>query len=320
VFSNNTSAGLRLTGSSDVHIEGNLIEKNSGPGIGTGGDSPQSTVLSSDIRIANNTIRNNGSTGFPGVMIYSAQDGTITSNLIINNMYDGLQFDDQGSIPGSNWIVQNNICSNTNPMRNQTFGIRVLGLSNNIILQGNECRDNGTSIDHQIVVQNESAVNADWRVVNIISYTPPKTLADFDGDRKTDIGVYHSPSGLWFIKPSSGVADYYVGYGGTGYTPVPGDYDGDEKVDVAVYHQATGLWFIKPSSGVADYYVGYGGTGYAPVPGDYDGDGKTDIAVYHQAVGLWFIKPSSGAADYYVGYGGADYTPLNLAYLHGFLY
>ena len=40
---------------------------------------------------------------------------------------------------------------------------------------------------------------------------------DFDGDGKTDIAVYHSASGLWFIKPSSGAADYYVGYGGTDY-------------------------------------------------------------------------------------------------------
>ena len=47
---------------------------------------------------------------------------------------------------------------------------------------------------------------------------------DYDGDGKTDIAVYHSASGLWFIKPSSGAADYYVGYGGTDYTPVNLDY------------------------------------------------------------------------------------------------
>ncbi len=158
-------------------------------------------------------------------------------------------------------------------------------------------------------------------VSEIRSFTPyPSAGIDFDGDRKTDIAVYHAASGLWFIRQSSNGASYYVGYGGTVYVPVPGDYDGDGKADVAIYHSGSGLWFIKPSSGAADYYVGYGGSGYVPVPGDYDGDGKADIAVYHSASGLWFIKPSLGGADYYVGYGGPDYTPVNLDYLHGYVY
>ena len=133
---------------------------------------------------------------------------------------------------------------------------------------------------------------------------------DFDLDAKTDIAAYHTPSGLWFIKPSSGAADYYVGYGGTGYIPVPGDFDGDGKTDVAVCHSTSGLWFIKPSSGAADYYVGYGGTGYVPVPGDYDGDGKTDVAIYHQASGLWYVKKSSDGYSFNVTYGGSGFDPV----------
>ena len=135
-------------------------------------------------------------------------------------------------------------------------------------------------------------------------------IVDFDGDGKTDIAVYHSASGLWFIKPSSGAADYYVGYGGPDYNPVPGDYDGDRKTDVAVYHSPSGLWYIKKSSDGADYYVGYGGPDYKPVPGDYDGDGKTDIAVYHFASGLWFIKKSSDGGSFNVAYGGPGYDPV----------
>jgi M6 family metalloprotease-like protein len=144
-----------------------------------------------------------------------------------------------------------------------------------------------------------------------IMFIPASTLiGDFDGDGKTDVGVYHSASGLWFIKPSSGAADYYVGYGAPGYDSVLGDFDGDGKTDIAVYHSASGLWFIKPSSGAADYYVGYGGTGYVPVPGEYDGDGKTDVAVYHQASGLWYIKKSSDGSSFNVTYGGSGFNPV----------
>ena len=90
-------------------------------------------------------------------------------------------------------------------------------------------------------------------------------IVDFDGDGKTDIAVYHLPSGLWFIKKSSDGTSYNVGYGGTDYKPVPGDYDGDAKTDIAVYHSPSGLWFIKKSSDGTSYYVGYGGTEYHPV-------------------------------------------------------
>jgi hypothetical protein len=144
-----------------------------------------------------------------------------------------------------------------------------------------------------------------------IEFTPRLSkIVDFDGDGKTDVAVYHSASGLWFIKRSSDAVSYSVGYGGSGYVPVPSDFDGDGKTDTAVYHSASGLWFIKRSSDAASYSVGYGGSGYVPAPGDYDGDGKTDVAVYHAATGLWFIKKSSDGTSYSVGYGGTGYDPV----------
>jgi len=88
--------------------------------------------------------------------------------------------------------------------------------------------------------------------------------ADYDGDGKTDLAIYRSGTGAWFIYPSlAGAAGIYgVGFGGDATDiPVPGDYDGDGKADLAIYRANIGAWFIYPSStGPSGIYgVGFGG-------------------------------------------------------------
>ena len=92
-----------------------------------------------------------------------------------------------------------------------------------------------------------------------VSGKAKEIYVNFDGDGKTDIAIYRSSNGGWYIVPSSGVAPYGVGWGGAGYTPVPGDYDGDGKTDIVVYQATTGVWYIVPSSGATPYGVGWGG-------------------------------------------------------------
>src|SRR5262245_2462131 len=103
---------------------------------------------------------------------------------------------------------------------------------------------------------------------------------DFDGDGKSDIGVYRD--GNWFILRSSDGGVTVRGWGGlTQDKPVPADYDGDGKTDIAVYRSSDAGWYVLRSSDGQATVTSWGGlTQDKPVPADYDGDGKTDICVY----------------------------------------
>jgi hypothetical protein len=139
-------------------------------------------------------------------------------------------------------------------------------------------------------------IQADAALAAALHLTP----VDFDGDIKSDIGIYRS--GTWFILRSSDGGQTLVGWGGAPQdTPVPADYDGDGKTDVAVYRN--GAWFILRSTDSGMTVVGWGGAvGDVVVPADYDGDGKADVAIYRS--GAWFIVNSSGGTTV-LGWGGA---------------
>ena len=116
--------------------------------------------------------------------------------------------------------------------------------------------------------------------------------ADYDGDGKSDVAVYRSTTGQWFINQSkSGALSMSWGSPALLDLPVPGDYDGDNRNDVAVYRRTSGDWLIRLSTTGQQKQVRWGATGNddAPVPGDYNGNGVTDIAVFRRSTGQWFV-------------------------------
>ena len=139
-------------------------------------------------------------------------------------------------------------------------------------------------------------------------------VADFDGDGKSDVAVYHEATGYWFILLSSTLTLSYEKLGETGYTPVPADYDGDGKADMAVFHEASGYWYYILSSTYALGYSKLGESGYAPVPADYDGDGKADLAVFNETTGWWYYILSSTYALGYTKLGETGYAPVPADY------
>lgn len=119
---------------------------------------------------------------------------------------------------------------------------------------------------------------------------------DFDGDGLSDLNVYNSDNGNWFVYGSK-MGFYQMQFDYAGVLPVPWDYDGDGKTDFVVYQQESGNWNMRVRISDAKYLADtakLGGPGYGSAAGDYDGDGRMDIAVYHEESGQWHILLSSG--------------------------
>jgi len=145
---------------------------------------------------------------------------------------------------------------------------------------------------------------------------------DWNGDGKTEIGIYDPATHLWYLDQSgNGVWDgtptdvqYWHGFAGA--IPVTGDWNGDGKTKIGIYDPATHLWYLDQSGNGAwdgtptDVQYWHGFAGVIPVTGDWNGDGKTEIGIYDPATHLWYLDQS--------GNGVWDGTPTDVQYWHGF--
>jgi hypothetical protein len=113
-------------------------------------------------------------------------------------------------------------------------------------------------------------------------------VADFDGDRKTDISQFRPSNGTWYIENSSNGSNNLVQFGISTDIRVPADYDGDGKTDVAVFRPAQGVWYVLRSTGGVSI-LQFGMQGDIPLPGDFDGDAKADFVVYRPSTGIWYL-------------------------------
>lgn len=117
---------------------------------------------------------------------------------------------------------------------------------------------------------------------------------DYDGDNKTDIGIFRPAAGEWWYQRSSNGTNGALQFGISTDKPVPNDYTGDGKADIAFWRPSTGQWFILRSEDLSFYAFPFGANGDKPIPADYDGDGKADAAVFRPTGNQWFINKSTG--------------------------
>jgi len=137
---------------------------------------------------------------------------------------------------------------------------------------------------------------------------------DYDGDGKTDTGVFRQNTGTWYVRQSSNGAWLTLNFGSNGDIAVPNDYDGGGKTDIAVFRPSNGAWYIWLTETQQFKAINFGTNGDKPVSADYDGDGRTDVAVFRPSNGTWYYLKSSDSSFGAINWGIATDKPVPADY------
>ena len=124
-----------------------------------------------------------------------------------------------------------------------------------------------------------------------------KSPYDFDGDGKSDVGIFRPSGGEWWINRSATNVTVAAAFGSSTDKITPGDFTGDGKADMAFFRPSNGFWYILRSEDFSFYGFNFGANGDIPVAADFDGDGKTDTAVFRPSNTGWYIQKSSGGIE-----------------------
>lgn len=118
---------------------------------------------------------------------------------------------------------------------------------------------------------------------------------DFDGDGRTDVGIFRPSGGQWWIDPS--LVEFgttAVQFGTSADRMGPGDFTGDGLMDIAFWRPSDGVWYVLRTENFSFFSFPFGTNGDTPTTGDFDGDFKADAAVFRPSTGTWFILRSTG--------------------------
>jgi len=118
------------------------------------------------------------------------------------------------------------------------------------------------------------------------------SVADFDGDGKSDICVFRPSNGSWHYIGSENNIYQTAQFGAFGDKPLAADFDGDARADLAVFRPSESIWYVLESANQTFRAIRFGLGGDVPLSGDFSGDGRTDFAVFRPSDGIWYILDS----------------------------
>jgi surface antigen len=95
---------------------------------------------------------------------------------------------------------------------------------------------------------------------------PKRPFRDFNGDGRSDLGLYNPSTGQWSIRDTGGYLVNGIKHGGPGWNAYVGDFNGDGRSDLGLYNPSTGWWSIRDTGSYTDNHVQHGGTGWVPAP------------------------------------------------------
>jgi hypothetical protein len=162
------------------------------------------------------------------------------------------------------------------------------------------CRDSGTNMAAMFGAKD---LDGKPRIVNrtvdmgAYEFHAFSVFNDYDRNGKSDLTIYDTNSGNWYIKGVSGeVLAWEQQWGGKGLQPVAGDYDGDSFADLTVVSDAERQWYALSMTG-SNLIWGqqWGWDKSLSVRGDYDGDGKNDLGIFGD--GRWYVSMGLGRGD-----------------------
>ncbi|HEY0545980.1 MAG TPA: FG-GAP-like repeat-containing protein [Pyrinomonadaceae bacterium] len=169
--------------------------------------------------------------------------------------------------------------------------------------------------DGKIVVSGYSSgfnLGYQYSALAMVRYqSTPRPVAkpyDFDGDGKSDIGVFRPANGSWYVRRSSDGNLVGTQWGASGDLPEPADFDGDSRNDFVLYRNGTWYLLYYADASVAAFQ--FGTAGDIPVAADYDGDGKADFAVFRPSNGTWYINRSTDNAIQAIQLGTSGDKPV----------
>jgi len=149
-----------------------------------------------------------------------------------------------------------------------------------------------------------------------VSLLPGTTVAatrkqyDFDGDNKSDVGIYRPSNGQWWINRSSNGSTFATTFGISTDRIAPLDYTGDSRADIAVFRPSNGNWNVLRSNDFTFYGYGYGVNGDIPASGFFDNDNQADTAVFRPSNATWYIRRSTDGGSTILQFGANGDIPV----------